>query len=306
MPARTCRLRRMVATRRCRFVMAVLAARRRGARRDSRRGLVRRDGSAQAYSGRYVLRHSDDFAGGKAHFQPMLELADGELLELDYGPRRAPDVPPGASVRVTGARQGNTVHRRRRWHGGDGQLDHAGGGHDDEARRRRPLHLLERPQRSRTRRRRATGVAFTNSELRLRLLRRQHVGAAWPSRATSSAGTRSRTPTPSCSYSTWANQANQRGSGRAGSTSAPTSNVVYAFPSTSSCGWSGLAIPAREVLVAQRRGRDEPARHGARARPQLRHAPREHAAAAPRAAFASRSPRRPRTARRASTATRSP
>ena len=65
---------------------------------------------ANEFRGRYVIQHSDDFAGGNAHFQPMLELADGDLLELNYGQRRAPDVPPGATVRVSGARQGNTVH----------------------------------------------------------------------------------------------------------------------------------------------------------------------------------------------------
>ena len=59
--------------------------------------------------GRYVLRHSDDFAGGKARFQPMLELADGTLLELNYGLSHAPNVNPGSNVTIKGSRKGNTV-----------------------------------------------------------------------------------------------------------------------------------------------------------------------------------------------------
>src|SRR5687768_16604216 len=40
------------------------------------------------FEGRYVLRHSDDFAGGKAMFQPALELASGDVKELSFSPGR--------------------------------------------------------------------------------------------------------------------------------------------------------------------------------------------------------------------------
>ena len=61
----------------------------------------------------------------------------------------------------------------------------------------------------------------------------------------SSAGTRSPSSNSGCSYSTWASQANTAAS-NAGVNLGAYDNVVYAFPSASGCGWTGLAnLPGR-------------------------------------------------------------
>ena len=62
---------------------------------------------------------------------------------------------------------------------------------------------------------------------------------------------------------------------RRASISAPTTTGVYAFPSVSACGWARTPLPQRNGVVVERVRRDEPARDGARAWPQLRDAPRK-------------------------------
>src|SRR4026207_1380706 len=96
--------------------------------------------SPGAPRGRLAWRHPNACAGGRARFQPMLELADGTLLELNYGLSHAPNVNPGSNVTIKGSRKGNTVLVAA---GGAGPAP-AGRRREDETRRGRPFHLLER------------------------------------------------------------------------------------------------------------------------------------------------------------------
>ena len=83
------------------------------------------------FEGRYVLRHSDDFAAGKAVFQPALELANGDVKELVFSPGRKPSVNPGSSVRLRGELRGNRIVVA------DGSTQVTGSGSTTAAQRRR-------------------------------------------------------------------------------------------------------------------------------------------------------------------------
>ncbi len=89
-----------------------------------------------------------------------------------------------------------------------------------------------------------------------------------------------------CDYATWAAQAQAA----AGSAINAYSNVMYVFPFVPACGWAGLGSMPGLADLDQRLSR--PARDGARARPQLRRAPREQPRVHRRAARASRWRRR--------------
>jgi chitodextrinase len=194
--------------------------------------------------GRYVLRHSDDFAGGKAQFQPMLELADGSQLELEYGPGRAPSVTPGSRVKIKGARQGDKVYVAADGTevvSGPTSTTAAAGTtkrvavvlfnfSDDQSQPYTPAY--------------AAGIAFTNANSVAAYYAASTWGNVtitgdvfgWYTIPSSNSG---------CSYSTWASQANTAAA-NAGVSLSAYDNVVYAFPSAPGCGWSGLAnLPGR-------------------------------------------------------------
>ena len=61
------------------------------------------------FTGRYVVRHSDDFERGKGTFDPMLEADDGTMLGLEFGIGHKPNLNPGVRLRVRGVRRGETV-----------------------------------------------------------------------------------------------------------------------------------------------------------------------------------------------------
>jgi chitodextrinase len=189
------------------------------------------------FEGRYVLRHSDDFAGARAVFQPALELKNGDVKELLFSHGRKPNMNPGSSVRLRGEQRGNKIIVA------DGSTQVMGSGSTTPpatATKRVAVVLFTfsnaaippyTPAR-------AAGVAFTNPDSVAEYYAQSSWGQltltgdvyGWYEIA--SANT-------SCSYSTWANQANQAAAA-AGVDLASYDYIAYGFPE-SSCGWAGLA-----------------------------------------------------------------
>ena len=63
----------------------------------------------ESFTGRYVVRHSDDFEHGKGTFEPMLEVDDSTMLALDFGVGHKPKLDPGVRLRVHGVRHAETI-----------------------------------------------------------------------------------------------------------------------------------------------------------------------------------------------------
>ena len=179
------------------------------------------------FQGRYVLRHSDDFAGGKAVFQPALELANGNVKELVFSPGRKPSVNPGSSVRLRGELRGNRIVVA------DGSTQVTGSGSTTVAApaTKRVAVVLFTFSNTATQPYTpayAAGVAFTNSNS----VAAYYAQSSWGQLALTGdvygwyeiASTNT-----SCSYSTWANQANQAAAA-AGVDLASYDYVAYGFP----------------------------------------------------------------------------
>jgi chitodextrinase len=193
--------------------------------------------SSGALEGRFVIRHGDTFGTGIPQFEPFLELDDGTKVQLDFGAGPKPDVTPGQRVRVDGERHGNSVTVAA---GGvqkqAGPVAAATTGaktvavilfnfSDNASQPYTPAY--------------ANGVAFTNASSVAAYYAESSWGKltlsgtvfGWYSIPGTSAG---------CNYTQWANDANAAAAAAGVNLSAYTYKV-YAFPSVSSCGWSGLA-----------------------------------------------------------------
>jgi len=66
-------------------------------------------GNRGLFTGRYVVRHGDDFEHDHGTFDPMLEVDDSTILALDFGKGHKPNLDPGARVRVRGMRTSRKI-----------------------------------------------------------------------------------------------------------------------------------------------------------------------------------------------------
>lgn len=193
--------------------------------------------SSATFQGRYVLRHSDDFVRGKAVFQPALELANGDVKELVFSPGRRPSVNPGSTVRLRGVAHGNKIVVA------DGSTQVTGSGSTTVAApgTKRVAVILFTFSNATTQPYTpayAAGVAFTNTDS----VAAYYAQSSWGKLALTGdvyGWYQIASTNTSCSYSTWANQANQAAAA-AGVDLASYDYVAYGFPE-SSCGWAGLA-----------------------------------------------------------------
>ena len=211
--------------------------------------------------------------GARRCFSLHSKLANGNVKELVFSPGRKPSVNPGSSVRLRGEVRGNRIVVA------DGSTQVTGSGSTTVAApaTKRVAVVLFTFSNATTQPYTpayAAGVAFTNSN---------SVAAYY---AKSSWGQLGLTGDVYGWYSIGelrhellvldlGEPGEPGGSSGPRSTSAPTTTSSTASRRPRSAAGRGPRVHAREVLVAQRLGRDEPARHGARARTQLRHASRE-------------------------------
>ncbi len=197
-----------------------------------------------SYEGRLVLRHADYFSTGKADFESMLQLDDGTRLHVDLPSGRPSTVPPGTRVRVTGRRNGDRIAVAA---DGTQTVAPATTALAAAPATKRVAVVLMNFAKNATQPYTpayAAGVAFTNTNS----VAAYYADNSWG--ATSTTGDVFGWYTipddnSTCNYSAWATSANNAAAA-AGVDLTPYDNVVYAFPSTSSCGWSGLAyMPGR-------------------------------------------------------------
>jgi chitodextrinase len=197
------------------------------------------------FEGKLVLRHADYFSTGKADFESLLELDDGTQLNVDLPTGKPSTLPPGTRVRVTGRRDRNRIAVAA-----DGTQALAAATTTvaaAPATKRVAVVLMNfagnatQPYTPAY----AAGVAFTNTNS----VAAYYADNSWG--ATSMTGDvfgwyTIPNDSATCDYTAWATAANAAAAA-AGVDLAPYDNVVYAFPSTSSCGWSGLAyLPGRQ------------------------------------------------------------
>ena len=200
------------------------------------------------FRGRYVIRFAEDLERDLVETTDMLELEDGSALELDFRGNR-PDIHPGQYIRVLGERRGGRIEVAD----GSAETDSTVPGIMTSVAanvtKRVAIVLFNfsnntsQPYTAAQ----AAGIAFTNSN---------SVAVYYQSNSWNSVNlvgnvygwfTIPDSSTAGCNYSTWASSANAAAVA-AGIDLSSTSyeHVVYAFPSTSSCGWSGLGnLPGR-------------------------------------------------------------
>jgi hypothetical protein len=207
--------------------------------------------SAAEFRGRYVLQFAEDLERGEFTTTDMLELDDGSLLELEFRGRR-PDLNPGARIQLRGERRGN-------------RIEVADAGADLETTSTDEATTTSITKSAVTKRvavvlfnfsnntsqpytpAHAAGIAFNNTN---------SVAAYYRSNSWESINlvgdvygwfTIPDNSSTGCSYSTWASSANKLAA-EAGIDLSSTSydHVVYAFPQTSTCSWSGMGnLPGR-------------------------------------------------------------
>jgi chitodextrinase len=192
--------------------------------------------SGATFQGQLVLRHADDFAAGKATFEHMLKLDDGTMLRLDFGADGPPKISPGSRVRVRGARDGGRIVVAPR----TSQLIASAAAATTGAKKVAVILFnfsdnTSQPYTAAT----AAGVAFTNPNSVAAYYAENSWGKLTLSGDVYGWYTIPDTST-SCNFNTWASSANQKAAA-AGVNLGAYNYVVYAFPSTGSCGWTGLA-----------------------------------------------------------------
>jgi chitodextrinase len=202
-----------------------------------------------AFRGRFVLQFAEDVELGEGTTTDMLELDDGSLLELRFRGRR-PDINPGARIRVRGERRNGSIEVA------DGSVESDETFFDvtstiatTSTTRRVAIVLFNfsnntaQPYTPAH----AAGIAFTNTN---------SVAAYYRSNSWDNVNlvgdvygwfTIADVSTAGCNYSTWASSANMLAAAAGIDLSASRyEHVVYAFPATSTCSWSGMGnLPGR-------------------------------------------------------------
>lgn len=206
---------------------------------------------AAEFRGRYVLQFAEDLERGLFTTTDMIEFDDGSLLELEFRGRR-PDFPPGASIRLRGQRRGNRIEVA------DAAAEVAETGVDAATTTSITMATVTRrvavvlfnfsdntsqpytPAH-------AAGIAFNNTN---------SVAAYYRSNSWESVNlvgdvygwfTIPETSKTGCNYSTWGSSAAKLAAAAGiDLSSSRYEHVVYAFPSTSTCSWSGMGnLPGR-------------------------------------------------------------
>ena len=204
--------------------------------------------SSSAFEGQFVLRHGDNFVTGRpAAIEPLLALDDGTFLQLDFGAGPPPSIPAGARVHVDGVRHGNSVAVAA---GGAQKVGSSVTAAATTGAKTVAVILFNfsdntsQPYAPSY----ANGVAFGNSDSVAAYYAENSWGKltlsgsvfGWYTIPSTSAG---------CNYTQWAADANAAATA-AGVNLSSYTYKVYAFPSASSCGWSGLAyLPGTQSFL---------------------------------------------------------
>lgn len=202
--------------------------------------------SAQ-FRGRYVIRFAEDLEQQKVETTDMLELEDGSTVELRFRGNR-PDIHPGQHLKVRGDRRGGSLEVEDGSVEADSPLASIMASAAVTATKRVAIVLINfsnnttQPYTPAY----AAAVAFTNSNSVAAYYQSNSwngvtlVGDVYGWFTIPDANT-------ACNYSTWAGSANAAAAAAGiDLSSAKYENVVYAFPSTPACGWSGLGnLPGR-------------------------------------------------------------
>ncbi len=204
-------------------------------------------------TGTLEVAHGDDFARGRPEFSYALRTKTG-LVELAFRGQGPRDL-GGARVRVSGRRAGNTLTIAADETGAVEQVAPAPATAEESATVAAPITknvaviLLNfsndrsEPYTTAT----AAGIVFTNANSVANYFAEESRGAVsltgdvygWLPIAASNA---------SCLWDTWRTQA-AAAAGAAGINLSSYSNVIYAWPRTTSCGWAGLAyMPGRDTF----------------------------------------------------------
>jgi chitodextrinase len=190
------------------------------------------------------VAHGDDFARGRQSAEPPgLELDDGTVVQLLYAQGRAPQVPAGARVSVRGVRSGGRVAVAD---GSTTVTSDVANAAPTGTTKRVAIVLFTFSN--------ATTQPYTTDQARAVAF--TSTGSVATYFAQSSWGGVAMTgdvfgwyaipdTNTSCSYSAWASSANAAAAA-AGVDLSGYDHVVYGFPATSACGWSGLGyLPGR-------------------------------------------------------------
>ncbi len=204
-------------------------------------------------TGTLEVAHGDDFARGRPEFSYALRTKTG-LVELAFAGQGPRDL-GGARVRVSGRRAGNTLTIAADETGAVEQVAPAPATAEESATVAAPITksvaviLLNfsndrsEPYATAT----AAGIVFTNANSVANYFAEESRGAVsltgdvygWLPIAASNA---------SCLWDTWRTQA-AAAAGAAGINLSSYSNVIYAWPRTTACGWAGLAyMPGRDTF----------------------------------------------------------
>jgi chitodextrinase len=210
-------------------------------------------GARATLTGTLEVNHGDDFAHGRPEFSYALRTKTGrvELAFSGQGPRDL----GGSRVRVSGRKMGNTLTVAAGETGAVEQVAPAPATTEESATAAAPItksvavillnfsNDTNQPFTGST----AAGIVFSNANSVANYFAEESRGAVslsgnvfgWFTIAASNAG---------CTWDTWRTQA-AAAAGAAGINLSSYSNVVYAWPRTTSCGWAGLAyMPGRDTF----------------------------------------------------------
>jgi chitodextrinase len=205
--------------------------------------------AANQFHGRFVIRFAEDLDRGTVVTTDMLEFEDGSALELRFRGRR-PDIHPGAAIKVRGQRRGDSIDVEDGSTEVDATVTDATASTLTAPVTKRVAIVLFNFSNNTSEPytpAHAAGIAFNKSSS----VATYYLSSSWGS--VNLVGdvygwlTIPETNTGSCSYSTWARSANTVAAELGiDLSSASYEHVVYAFPATSSCKWSGMAnMPGR-------------------------------------------------------------
>jgi chitodextrinase len=201
------------------------------------------------FRGRFVIRFAEDLERGTVTETGMLELDDGSMLELNFRGRR-PDLQPGARVRLRGERRGDSIAVEDGSAETDESFADATTSIATSSVTKRVAIVLFNFSNNTSQPytpAHAAGIAFNNTN---------SVAAYYRSNSWESVNlagdvygwfTIPDNSTSGCNFTTWGNSANNMAAAAGiDLSSASYEHVVYAFPATSTCSWSGKGyLPGR-------------------------------------------------------------